>query len=142
MHAHTALTYRAQQRWHSKQTNTARVVRNRASPIRQSQVDGEGARVDDTASALWRSLADQEATRRIREEQALPIDRIHLACGVALFVHGPILPFSLRSILPFGYPQILAAIWANPAPLSSSALPLPLPARRSRRLNRLRVPPG
>jgi hypothetical protein len=98
--------------------------------------------VDDTASALRRSLADQEATRRIREEQA-PLS-IRLACGFALFVHGPIPPFSPRSIPPFCYPQILVAIWANPAPSSGSALPLPLPlpARRSRRLNRLRVPPG
>ena len=30
MHAYTALTYRTQQRWHSKQTNTARLARNRA----------------------------------------------------------------------------------------------------------------
>jgi hypothetical protein len=35
------------------------------------QVDGEGVRVDDAASALRRSLAEQEATRRIVEEQAL-----------------------------------------------------------------------
>ena len=80
--------------------------------------------MDDTASALRRSLADQEATRRIREEQA-PLS-IHLACGFALFVHGPIPPafdpallLSSDSCSDLG--QSCAFIWQRAAAAAAAA---------------------
>ena len=80
--------------------------------------------MDDTASALRRSLADQEATRRIREEQA-PLS-IRLACGFALFVHGPIPPafnpallLSSDSCSDLG--QSCAFIWQRAAAAAAAA---------------------